>query len=314
MKPTHTRRGPSAEVFVEHRFPERQVDLGEVELNYAETGDPDKPALLLLPSQSESWWGYETAMEQLAADFHVFAVDLRGQGRTTWTPGRYSLDNFGGDLVRFIDRVVRRPAIVAGNSSGGVLAAWLSAFSLPGLIRGAMLEDPPLFASELHPRYGHSIRQAAGPLFAHWRDYLGDQWSIGDYQGYLNAMRSSGNPILKLVPLLDEVPQNLLEYDPEWGRAFYEGTVGQTCPHDSLLSQVKTPVLLTHHSWSIDPESGALVGSVSDFQVEKAIEIMQATGQPVDHVSLPDAPHIMHLLEPERYVEVLTKWAATLPA
>jgi pimeloyl-ACP methyl ester carboxylesterase len=42
-------------------------------------------------------------MRLLADRYQVYAVDLRGQGRSTWTPGRYSLDIFGGNLVRFID-------------------------------------------------------------------------------------------------------------------------------------------------------------------------------------------------------------------
>lgn len=28
----------------------------------------------------------------LQKDYQVYAVDMRGQGRSTWTPGRYSLD------------------------------------------------------------------------------------------------------------------------------------------------------------------------------------------------------------------------------
>lgn len=145
--------------FVSHAYPEKQVNLGEIMMNYAEAGSPDKPVLLLIPEQTGSWWSYEPAIELLAEDFHVFAVDLRGQGRSTWTPKRYSLDNFGNDLVRFISLVIRRPVIVSGNSSGGVLAAWLSAYSLPGQIRGAFCEDAPFFASELVPAFGHNIRQ-----------------------------------------------------------------------------------------------------------------------------------------------------------
>ena len=136
-------------VFVPHAYPEQTIDLGEVTMNYAVSGSPDKPALLLIPGQTESWWGFEAAMAILDKEFQVFAVDLRGQGRSTWTPGRYTLDNMGNDLVRFIALAIRRPAIVSGNSSGGVLAAWLSAFAMPGQIRGVHVEDPPLFASEV---------------------------------------------------------------------------------------------------------------------------------------------------------------------
>src|SRR6185503_14742249 len=107
--------------YVAHAFDEQLVDTGEVELNYAVAGDASKPALLLIPGQTESWWGYEDAMPALAEHFQAYAVDLRGQGRSTRTPGRYTLDNMGNDLVRFMDLVIGRPTIVSGLSSGGVL-------------------------------------------------------------------------------------------------------------------------------------------------------------------------------------------------
>src|ERR1039457_3234373 len=117
-----------AGIFIPHAFPEQLADLREIRLNYATTGEPELPALMLIPAQTESWWGYEQAMPLLAEHFQVYAVDLRGQGRSTQTPGRDTLDNMGNDLVRFIDLVVGRPTIVSGNSSGGVLAAWLAAY------------------------------------------------------------------------------------------------------------------------------------------------------------------------------------------
>ena len=68
----------------------------------------------------------------LGEQFQAYAVDLRGQGRSSRTPGRYTLDLIGNDLVRFIDGVIGRPTIVAGLSSGGVASAWLSAYAKPG--------------------------------------------------------------------------------------------------------------------------------------------------------------------------------------
>ncbi|MEU0508017.1 MULTISPECIES: alpha/beta fold hydrolase [Amycolatopsis] len=305
---------PSARnVFVPHAFPEKQVDLGEVVLNYAEAGGPDKPALLLIPEQTGSWWSYEPVMGMLAEKFHVFAVDLRGQGRSTWTPKRYSLDNFGNDLVRFIALVVQRPVIVAGCSSGGLLAAWLSAYAMPGQIRGALCEDTPFFASELVPAYGHTIRQGAGPAFELYRNYLGDQWSVGDWAGFVAAAKASPSKILSLFPMSEEPPQNLKEYDPEWGRVFFEGTVALHCPHDRMLSQVKTPVLITHHAHEIDPETDELIGALSDVQAERAMAIIHAAGAQVTYESFPDAAHMMHTFDPARYAEVLTAWAAKLP-
>jgi pimeloyl-ACP methyl ester carboxylesterase len=301
-------------VFVPHAFPEQQVDLGEITMNYAETGSPDRPALLLIPEQTGSWWGYEEAMRLLAGDFHVFAVDLRGQGRSTWAPKRYSLDNFGNDLVRFIALVIRRPVIAAGNSSGGLLAAWLSAFAMPGQLRGALCEDAPFFASELVPAAGHNIRQAAGPMFELYRNYLGDQWSVGDWAGFVAAAKASPSKILQLFPSSEEPSQNLKEYDPEWARVFYEGTVALNCPHDRMLPQVKTPVLMTQHGRAVDPDTGDLIGALSDLQAELARKLMESAGAKVDYVSAPDALHMMHTFDPPRYVKILTDWASTLPA
>jgi pimeloyl-ACP methyl ester carboxylesterase len=154
--------GPHAPdaTFVEHEYDEQLFDTGEVEINYVTTGDASRPALLLIPGQTESWWGYEQALGLLADHFQAFAVDLRGQGRSSRTPGRYTLDLIGNDLVRFIDGVIGRPTIVAGLSSGGVTAAWLSAYAKPGQVVAAYYEDPPLLLRDPPcrrpgPRPGH---------------------------------------------------------------------------------------------------------------------------------------------------------------
>jgi hypothetical protein len=54
------RFGPDnpSETYVAHAFLEHTIDTGgEVTVNYAVVGEPDKPALLLIPGQTESWWG-----------------------------------------------------------------------------------------------------------------------------------------------------------------------------------------------------------------------------------------------------------------
>ena len=313
-----------AEVFVSHDFPEHEVDLGEIRLNYATAGASDRPALLLVPGQIESWWGYEAAMTLLQEHFEVFAVDLRGQGRSTRTPGRYTLDNMGNDLVRFIDQVIGRPAIVSGNSSGGVLAAWLAAYAKPGQLRGAVGEDPPLFASETNPACGHSIRQALGPMFALSNKWLGDQWSIGNWEG-MQAAAPREVPMYVLTSLVrmrlmeppsqdgpGETPQNFREYDPEWARSFWTGAASASCDHERMLSSVKVPILITHHFREIDPETGSLMGAVSEPQVARARELIAAAGQPCEVVDVPDMAHAMHLHDPEQFTATILEWSRRL--
>jgi len=308
------RYGPHApdDTYVAHAFPEQLVDLGEVELNYATAGDRDRPALLLVPGQTESWWGYEAAMPRLAEHFEVFAVDLRGQGRSTRTPGRYTLDNMGNDLVRFLDLVVGRPAIVSGLSSGGVLSAWLSAYAKPGQVVAAHYEDPPLFASEVRPATGPGIRQTIGPMFDLWSTYLGDQWSIGEWDAMRAAAPDRLPAWLGAVPIDEEPRQGLKEYDPEWGRAFWTGTWAASCDHERMLRSVKVPVLLTHHFRMLDEATGDLMGALADVQARRVQELLREAGVAVDYREFPTVGHSMHGTEPDLFVDALVDWAGAL--
>lgn len=308
--------GPHAPdaTYVAHAFPEQLVDLGEVQMNYATAGDASSPALLLLPGQTESWWGYEAAMPRLAEHFEVFAVDLRGQGRSTRTPGRYTLDNIGNDLVRFIDLVIGRPAIVSGLSSGGVLSAWLSAYAKPDQVVACCYEDPPLFSSEVRPAVGPGIRQAIGPIFDLWSTYLGDQWSIGAWDAMRAAAPERLPGMMALMPIPDEPEQNLKEYDPEWGRTFWTGTVAAACDHERMLQAVKVPVLLTHHFRVVDDATGRLMGAMTDQQAARAQALLAEAGVAVTYREFPKAAHQMHLTEPDVYVDALLDWVAKLDA
>jgi pimeloyl-ACP methyl ester carboxylesterase len=298
------------ETYVPHGYPEHLADLGEISMNYAVAGPEGAPALLLIPGQTESWWGYEPAMKLLETEFRVYAVDLRGQGRSSRTPGRYTLDNMGNDLVRFIQSVIGRRSIVAGLSSGGVLSCWLSAYAPTGLVQACYYEDPPLFASELQPYIGQGMRQCGiGHIFPLFSTYLGNQWSVGNWQG-LVAVAPDKLPrwMIDFAPKGDVPPQNLKEYDPEWARAFWTGTATQSCDYAAMLDKVKVPILFTHHFRNIDPESGQLMGAVSDQQVAEARRRIEAAGQSFEYHSFPKMAHSMHRTDPALYVETFLPW------
>ncbi len=313
------RFGPDhpSETYVPHAYPEKTIDTGEVKLNYAVAGTPDKPAVLLIPGQTESWWGYEQAMDLLKEHCQAFAVDLRGQGRSSRTPGRYTLDNFGNDLVRFIALAIGRPVLVSGLSSGGVIAAWLSAYAAPGTIRGAVFEDPPLFSSQVATTCGQSLRQTIGPIFGLMSKYLGDQWSVGDWTGMREAAKTELPDWLAVAIGLmlgpgGEIPQRMKEYDPEWGRAFWEGSVYASCDHATMISRVKCPVLYTHHFRHVDENRGYLLGAASDLQAKRVCELVSLAGQTIEYKSFPGMPHSMHGENPKLFAQLVAEFEAKL--
>jgi pimeloyl-ACP methyl ester carboxylesterase len=313
------RFGPDhpSETYVPHAYPEKTIDTGEVTINYAVAGTPDKPAVLLIPGQTESWWGYEQAMDLLKEHYQAFAVDLRGQGRSSRTPGRYTLDNFGNDLVRFIALAIGRPVLASGLSSGGVIAAWLSAYAAPGTIRGAVYEDPPLFSSQLVTTCGQSLHQTIGPIFHLMSKYLGDQWSVGDWTGMLEAAKTElpdwlTVPIGLMLGAGGEIPQRMKEYDPEWGRAFWEGSVYASCDHAAMLSRVRCPVLYTHHFRHVDENRGYLLGAASDLQAKRVCELVSLAGQTIEYKSFPSMPHSMHGENPKLFAQLVSEFEAKL--
>ncbi len=79
-----------------------------------------------------------------------------------------------------------------------------------------------------------------------------------------------------------------------------------------MLASVKVPILLTHHFREIDPDSGGLMGAVSDEQVARARELVTGAGQPFEVVDLPEMAHAMHLHDPERFAKIIVDWSSTL--
>ena len=112
-------------------------------MNYV-AGPPNGTPLVFIPGQTVTWEEYTLIMPKLADRFQVFAVTVRGHGKSSWTPGKYTFNQLGKDMTAFLKGAVGKPAIVAGNSSGGVLTSWLAANS-PEWVKAIVLEDPPLF-------------------------------------------------------------------------------------------------------------------------------------------------------------------------
>jgi hypothetical protein len=69
--------GPNnpSETYVKHAYDEQTLDLGEVKMYYVVAGSASSPALLLIPAQTESWWGYEKAIGLLRDRFQAYCSE-----------------------------------------------------------------------------------------------------------------------------------------------------------------------------------------------------------------------------------------------
>ncbi len=125
----------------------RRIEHGGVGLHVEVDGPDDGPPILFLHGVGSSGRTWEWVPDELTRGRRAIRVDLRGHGRSDHEPGTYVLERYGADAVSVLVDLAARPAVLVGNSLGGVVAWWI-AQSHPELVVAALLEDPPLLAGE----------------------------------------------------------------------------------------------------------------------------------------------------------------------
>jgi pimeloyl-ACP methyl ester carboxylesterase len=111
-------------------------------INYAEAGDPESPAVLLLHGFTSDLRMWAPLMEPFARDYRPIAVDLRGHGRTTAPEdlASYTMAAFSDDLAALLDALEIDVCAVVGCSFGGMIAAHF-AVEHPERLAGLVLSD-----------------------------------------------------------------------------------------------------------------------------------------------------------------------------
>jgi pimeloyl-ACP methyl ester carboxylesterase len=315
-------------------FKELQFSTGEVALNYVVGPDNGLP-LLLIPGQMESWQGYKCVLPELSKKFHIFVPDLRGHGKSTRTPGHYSYNICGSDLKLFIQNVIQKPALVAGLSSGAVLALWLAA-NVPDYVLAVISEDPPFFSS-VWPRIKdekfmvHNFQVAVDTLGGEGeRDpakYLAQVGApvegksellkipafIVKTMGFMfrvnRALRPNSPYDVPFLPFNIRAGCKFLsEYDTDFSRATIDGDLSRGFDPDDTLKRIRCPVLLLwahatrHGTWGI-------IGALDENDLQRMIALVDD----FRYVEIPGA-HEMHMVHPRRYVDELVKFVDDLRA
>jgi pimeloyl-ACP methyl ester carboxylesterase len=118
---------------------QRVVDLG-VPVHYIDFGGSGAPMVLVhgLGGSAINWLGVGPS---LARRYRVVALDLAGFGETPPVAGSTGLAAQQHLLDRFLASVTADPAIVVGNSMGGVLAM-MEAAAEPGRVSHLILAAP----------------------------------------------------------------------------------------------------------------------------------------------------------------------------
>ena len=284
-------------MFTEHFF-----ERGPIGLNYA-SGPPSGPPLLFLHGVTRRWQDFLILAPTLAARWHVHALDFRGHGRSSRTPGGYLLTDYASDAAAFLSAHFREPAVVYGHSLGALTAVALAG-QTPELVRGLVLEEPPAFSLIPHIR-----STPFHAMFAGMQRLAGDSRSVREITRQLADVRI---PIAgveggaRLGDLRDPTNLRFLarclqDMDPEVFAPLLEGRLLQGCDIDALAGRVACPTLILRG----DDTAGGMLSK--DHAEKMAARMLDASV-----VDVPQVGHLIHWLQAETTLRHVIAFLETL--
>jgi glycerol-3-phosphate dehydrogenase len=130
------------------RFRLRHVELTGGPLAYADFGG-EGPAVVLVHGLGGNHLNWLPAAPMLSKHARVFALDLVGFGNTPTAGRSHGLESQREALGQFIAEVVGGPAVLVGNSMGGLIAL-MHAAQAPEQVARLVLVSPALPPEDLH--------------------------------------------------------------------------------------------------------------------------------------------------------------------
>jgi 3-oxoadipate enol-lactonase len=94
-------------------------------LHYQFEGRANAPALVLSNSLATNFSMWDAQMPELHKHFRVLRYDTRGHGQSEVTPGPYSFEQLGRDVLALADEADIGNFAFCGLSMGGVTGMWL---------------------------------------------------------------------------------------------------------------------------------------------------------------------------------------------
>ncbi len=297
-----------------------------VRLNYAK-GTDNATAIIFLPAQSTTWANYKSILRLLSQKLQVFSLSIRGHGKSDWTTGNYNFNNLGNDIVEFLEQVVKRPAILVGNSSGGLISLWVGV-NRPDLVLGVVLEDAPLFSADwprIKQEYVYDVLTKTARFL---------NKTIPDYQGLFSVMeRPLPNGESKFLPawmckmfayfirhrnnlfihfLIQFLPRkirhlifDLPTFDPDFSQAWVDGRIYEGLNHADALRKIKVPLLILHGDWYRTKKG--LIGAMDDNDAKTAKELATHAKYLRIHVG-----HDIHAERPKEFANIISTFANEL--
>jgi 3-oxoadipate enol-lactonase len=101
------------------------VKSGEARIHYVLEGQSGAPALVLSNSLGTNYSMWDPQLPELRKKLRVLRYDTRGHGQSSLTPGPYSIEQLGKDVIALLDASDLDRVHFCGLSMGGMTGMWL---------------------------------------------------------------------------------------------------------------------------------------------------------------------------------------------
>lgn len=293
-------------------------------INYGEV-ESDGPALLLIHGQMASWEDYASVIRKLSPDWHIYAIDVYGHGESSHREDLYYLDTNAEDIIWFINNVIEEETVVSGHSNGALLAAYIAAYG-GELVKGAILEDPPVFSTQgenwensfayldtylnVH-QYNLSDGSECWPAFYLRNCYWGQLFMKDAMPGLANYAQSyrekHPNEEVKIMFLPKSITlifHYVEQYDMLYGEHFYDLTWNHGLTHEQLLSDIEIPCIFLHAKEAV-AENGVYLCASSLEQAQRAASLI---GDNCQLIETTDSDHSIHMNHEEIYLQAVNRF------
>src|SRR5918995_428995 len=95
-------------------------------LRYRVDGPSGAPVVVLAASLGTTLEIWEPQVEFLTSRYQVLRYDQRGHGGSATTPGPYTIELLGRDLLDLLDALDLGQVSICGLSLGGMIAMWVA--------------------------------------------------------------------------------------------------------------------------------------------------------------------------------------------
>lgn len=309
------------------------------EIYYIE-GPDNGPKLLLLHGQQANSYDYAKVLPKLSEEFHVYALDYYGHGKSSKNPDKYHAVSIGNDIIWFLQNIIKEKAYISGHSSGALLAAYVSA-KAPDYIIATVLEDGPFFST----LPGRAEKTISWLGFKNMHDYLNQQeistfmeYSLeNDYMQEVFKAEAPWiwdklikNPAIKYlkkhpgqIPKMWYFPPEMginsiyainanmqdgtSHYDLRFGVTFYDFSWFEGFDQEEILKNIQSPTIVMH----VAPNkitapgyydaNGILLAAMDEADAQKVVDLLPHG----TYIGGFQSSHDIHADLPDDYINVL---------